>query len=547
MTPFGRAITEDDWKAQRQEALDRLDDVVRLHHAANDNDILFGYQRRLLASTAKFDVTVCLKSRRTGATWAIAADAVLHASAAKSAGGMDVFYVGYNLDMAREFIDVCASWARAFDHAASEIDEFVFEPHKDPDKEIKAFRIRFASGFEIIALPSRPRSLRGRQGYVIIDEAAFHDDLDGVMKAALALLIWGGKVCVISTHDGEMNPFNSLVNDVRAGRKPYNLIEFDFDDALRDGLYKRRCAIEVKDYTLAGEAKFRADILGFYGEDADEELFCIPSLGNGVYFTRAMIEKAMRADIPVLRWSPPSEDFTEWPKGKRYSYLTDWIRDHVDPLLRKLDPDLRHAFGQDYAYAVDLSVLWLLAVERNLTRRTPFIIEMRKMPFEQQKQLLFHVAERLPRLTGGKIDANGSGHALAQVTMQRFGARTIEEVHLSREWYREHMPRAKAAIEDGDFLLPRDDDVLTDWRMIRLMDGVAQVPRNRAKSKADGKKRHGDTAVAGVLAYAATDIEPLAYEGYQAAHSTDPDDDDDGGFGDTRHDDDFYHRNDGLF
>lgn len=65
---------------------------------------------------------------------------------------------------------------------------------------IAAGRFTFASGFEIVALSSKPRGLRGRQGYVIIDEAAFHDDLPEVLKAAMALLMWGGKVLVISTH-----------------------------------------------------------------------------------------------------------------------------------------------------------------------------------------------------------------------------------------------------------------------------------------------------------------------------------------------------------
>ena len=96
------------------------------------------------------------------------------------------------------------------------MEEFLFDDG-DPDKQIKAFRIKFACGFQIIALPSRPRSLRGMQGFVIIDEAAFHEDLKELMKAAIALLIWGGRVLVISTHNGEDNYFNQLVKEARAG------------------------------------------------------------------------------------------------------------------------------------------------------------------------------------------------------------------------------------------------------------------------------------------------------------------------------------------
>lgn len=49
------------------------------------------------------------------------------------------------------------------------------------------FRIKFASGFEIMALSSAPRGLRIKQGVVIIDEAAFVDNLKELLKAALAL------------------------------------------------------------------------------------------------------------------------------------------------------------------------------------------------------------------------------------------------------------------------------------------------------------------------------------------------------------------------
>ncbi len=69
-------------------------------------------------------------------------------------------------------------------------------------RSIQAFRIRFASGFEIIGLSSAPRSLRGKQGVVMIDEAAFVDNLKELLKAALAFLMRGGQVVVCSTHNG---------------------------------------------------------------------------------------------------------------------------------------------------------------------------------------------------------------------------------------------------------------------------------------------------------------------------------------------------------
>ena len=105
---------------------------------------------------------------------------------------MDAWYIGYNKDMALEFIRDCANWAKFYGLAAGEIEETeeVFV-EGDDKKSVLAFVIRFASGWRVTALSSRPSNLRGKQGRVIIDEAAFHEQLGELLKAAMALLMWG--------------------------------------------------------------------------------------------------------------------------------------------------------------------------------------------------------------------------------------------------------------------------------------------------------------------------------------------------------------------
>jgi hypothetical protein len=39
-----------------------------------------------------------------------------------------------------------------------------------------------------------------------------------VIDAVNALLIWGGKIRVISRHNGVLNPFNDLINEAKAGK-----------------------------------------------------------------------------------------------------------------------------------------------------------------------------------------------------------------------------------------------------------------------------------------------------------------------------------------
>ncbi len=513
----GRLITEAEWASHRKTTLDA--NVVRLLRKANDNipDVLLAYQKRLLATTAAYSVTVCEKSRRTGATWALGADAVLTSAAARGAGGMDTLYLGYNLDMTREFIDVCAMWARAFDRAATEVSEFIWS---DTDSRgepvgIQAFRIRFSSGFEILALTSRPRSLRGRQGYVIIDEAAFHDDLEEVLKAALAFLIWGGKVCVISTHDGEDNAFNQLVQDVRAKRRPYGLVRFDFDEALHDGLYERVCLVQGKPWSVEAEALWRGEIVSAYGEGADEELFCVPSKGSGVFLAGSLIRQAMRDDRPVLVWDLP-DSFVHEPDDIRIAAAMAWCEEHLGPVMAGLDPHARHSLGGDFGRVHDLTVFWPIAVTRAMVHETPFVVELRKVPFREQELIGKYIAARLPGLCGIALDGTGIGAAVSERFLQFFGEGVVTVIHLSQTWYRDNMPVMKGLFEDREFTIPKDDNIFGDFRLLQMVNGVAQIPSD--KRTLDGarkdKRRHGDGAVAAALAIFAAGHDGPAYTGY---------------------------------
>jgi phage FluMu gp28-like protein len=458
--------------------------------------VLLAYQKRLLEATATQQVVVCEKSRRIGATWGIAADAVLTAGARKSAGGMDVFYIGYNLDMTREFIDTCAMWARAFVPAASDVGEFLFteQDERGADRTIQAFRIRFASGFEIVALCSRPRSLRGRQGYVIIDEAAFHDELDELLKAALALLIWGGKVLVISTHDSVDNPFNELCEEIRAGRRPYGLLRVTFDDALSDGLYQRVCLVRGKVWSSEAETTWRDEIRGFYGEAAEEELDCIPRKSAGKYLARSLLEARM-VDVPVVRWELPNE-FVDVPEERRIADCDAFCREKLLPTLR-LIPHCPTFVGEDFGRVVDLSVFWALSLEQDLRRLTRIVVELRNVPFKQQEQVLFFLCDNLPRFSGAALDSTGNGRYLAEVARQKYGPTLVVEVTLTEGWYGEHFPRFRANLEDDKFSLPRDRDILDDLRTVVVVRGV---PRVVARTGGQGAKRHGDSAIAACLA-----------------------------------------------
>ncbi|SFV71942.1 hypothetical protein [Desulfovibrio piger] len=451
-------------------------------------DVLLPYQKAWLGD--KSPVKVVEKSRRIGLTWAQALDDVLKASTS-GRDGMDVLYISFNQDMTREYIDTCAEWAKKLQIVAGKVNEDIF---RDGDeREIKAFRIDFASGHKILALSNRPSNLRGKQGRVIIDEAAFVEDLPELLKAALALLMWGGQVIIISTHDGAENPFNELIQDVRAGNLPYSLHRITLDDALSAGLYRRICRVTKQDWTPEAEEAWRADLIKTYGDGADEELFCIPRQSSGAYLTTGMIEACMEA-APVLTWTPPAGDFVDWPLPVAERYTKGWIAEQLEPLLSGLPKDRAHFCGVDFGRSGDLSVFWPATEEKDLRLVPPFVLELRNCPHRTQQQILFAVLDALPRFSGVSLDARGNGSALAEAARQQYGPGRVREVMISEGWYRETMPLLKAGIEDKTLILPKDAGILSDFRSLRVMKGVARVPEQRTKDKTGG--RHGDSAVA---------------------------------------------------
>ncbi|MBV8773080.1 MAG: hypothetical protein JO166_12250 [Deltaproteobacteria bacterium] len=455
--------------------------------------VLLPYQREWIADRAA--VKLYEKSRRIGITWAESADAALDAG---TRSGSDWWYIGYNREMALEFVEAAAGWAQHFNHTVDHTEEIMVA---DPEKDILAYRIRFASGHKIVGLSSRPSNLRGKQGVAIIDEAAFHDELPELLKAALALTIWGGRVHIISTHNGAANPFNQLVLDIRAGRRPYSLHRTTLDDALAQGLYRAICRDGGVPCTVAGESAWRAELMAEYGSDAEEELLCIASTTSGVFLPSALIEARMKDGIPVLRWHCAATAI-ERGNAALAKDAEDWIAAELAPAMARLDPDSMSCFGEDFGRSGDVTVIWPLQIAVNLVRQTPFIVELRDVPFKQQAQVLFYLVDRLPRFIGGALDARGNGQYLAEEAALRYGAR-IEQVMLSVEWYRENMPRYKAAFEDGKIELPRHADILADHRLLRMQQGVARLAERRAPGY-DGNQRHGDSAIAGALAYYAS-------------------------------------------
>ena len=284
--------------------------------------VLLPYQQRWVADQSPLKVAE--KGRRTGLTWAEASDAVLIAASAKDAGGQNYYYLGTDKDMTEEFIEACAMWAKAFSYAASEIEEGIWD-EGDEDENILRYTIRFpGSGHRITALASVPRKLRGRQGVVGLDEAAFMDNLAEMLKAALAFIAWGGKVRVWSTHDGVDNPFNELVNEIRSEKRRGSVHRIPFKDAVTEGLYKRICLRLGKTWSADAEAEFIDEVYSVYGDASEEELDCVPRNSSGAYLSRVVLEQRMDERTPVLQIERKA-GFEALPDHIRRADVLEWL------------------------------------------------------------------------------------------------------------------------------------------------------------------------------------------------------------------------------
>lgn len=286
----------------------------------NSKPVFLPYQYKYAKTVLKSKnlVTIVEKSRRIGLSWA---DACLATVQAARSDGCNHFYIGYNHQMSEQYINDVAFWAKALNIVCSKIDVKVIDEN---DKSILAYRIKFLSGYQVIALSSRPNNLRSRKGNITIDECAFHQDFGEIVKSSLAAVVWGYNVRFISTHNGKDSKFNQLCNDVKAGKYKYNHLKIPFKIAVKNGLAKRVLEVQKKKYSKELEEEWVNSIYDIYGVSANEELDCIPSdyRGGGKVFNQEYFKYSTPVpgnDLFIVRFW----DFASTPKEIRdNSYYT---------------------------------------------------------------------------------------------------------------------------------------------------------------------------------------------------------------------------------
>ncbi len=447
---------------------------------------LLPYQARWVKDPAP--VKVAVKSRRIGLSWTEAYDCVLHAAA----GSGSATYTSYSKEMTGGWIGDCQEWAEQLHGLAVRIDEDLLE---DGDHQLLRYSCEFPSGKRIEALPSVPRALRsrGRPGDVgVIDELAFTKDPDALLQAAMALRVWGGRVRLISTHNGEHHAFNALIEDIRNGELPYSLHVITFADAVGDGLYRRvldvqRDAAQAADpgwdpaefqWSEEREADWVAEIRASYRYpwQAEEELDCIPAPGGGTWiglqdYLDCTHEDAARPEL--------------------YCAAPCWV-------------------GYDVARRKNLAVIAVLEQLGDVLWLRELVV-MDNKRFREQREELARILRNY-RVVRVAIDQTGMGEAQVEILQDVHGASRVEGVLLTGPTRLDVATALRDVFEDSRIRVGRDRATRDDVRSMRRAPAATGAPRLYAEEKdTDG---HADRFWALALAAAAASSGEVHY----AAH-----------------------------
>lgn len=436
---------------------------------------LLPYQRAWVRDQSPLKVAE--KSRRIGWSWTEAYDNVMHAAAGRG----NVWYQTFAHDAARGYIQDCAEWVEALQPAASEMEETLLD--LDDGHSVQATQIRFDSGCKITGMSSAPRVFRsrGKPGDIgIVDEAAHMSHLPEVLKSVMAFTIWGGKVRVFSSHNGQASPFNRLCRDIEKGRKPGSLHHCTFNDAARQGLYRKVCERSGKAWSLPEELAWRYDVRRYYGEDAREELDVFPTAGGGAWLSWKVIQQCQDA----AAGDPAAYAGGRTIIGVDIARRVDlWVATVVEPVG---------------------DVLWVrgIAAKRNIS-------------FAQQEAIIAALRKRF-RATRIIVDQTGMGEAVVERYQEKWGSQ-VEGVLLTGPTRLSLATVLRDEMSDRRVRIPEGEDLQNDLRSMVRVVGSTGIVRLEHEGGDDG---HADRFWSLALAVAGAKDPARGVEGEAAADAS---------------------------
>lgn len=447
-------------------------------------EFLDTYQIRYV--TSKAPRLVVEKSRRVGVSFAEAWRSIERRISGKSR--IDAYYMSDKEDKAKKWLNEdCKLIARAFNVALRQD----FGEDYIPLDLWSSVEGRFRNGSVLRILSSNPDNFRSYGGDATIDEFAFHERQEELLRAATSVPLCSpnAQLRLISTHNGAGTLFNVLCREIDSevgyGGNAWKKMRLDIYTAVREGFAERVWAHRKKEFASRADLR-KAFIEERRMECMNEEHFqqeyeCIP-VGSS-----SMLDVKKYQD---MIWYDDS--------GKPVT-IPDTL-----PFSQRFYGDL--FVGVDCGRKVDLTVAWV--VERGWNPEAPphmaavyrpvCIKAMSGTEFQTQYNILEPILTH-PQIVAGFIDQGTVGAWLAEEVAKLTGKR-IQPIALNTSNMGEMAERVKGHVEQSRVWLPGDPFIRSDLQCVSR-----QNRGNRWVYSGTTGKTHGDYFWAFALAlHAAT-------------------------------------------
>ena len=381
------------------------------------------------------------KSRRIGATYAEANDVVMTRLTGERP--LNYWFSSADESAAYEFADYCAFWMKTADAVADRFTEDVEDPKSK--KPRAAFVVRFPSGVRMTAMSSSPTRFRSKGGDVGLDEFAYHDQPGKMYDAAEPCTTWGGRLRVLSTHNGEESEFNRFCEmarrrargEARENDMPWSLHRVTLPDAVSQGLVERINLVAGTRYTAESFLKERRSRCR--NEDMwNQEYLAIPGIDSTTWLPYDLLEACddEAAGRPDLAGD-----------GQRY-------------------------VGMDVGETRDLTVIWTLERSGDVLWTREVVVLTGETLKTKQDALLSRL--RHPKVVRACVDATGIG---AQIAQEAKRAGKGEAVKFTLPVKDELASPLRGLFEDRRIRIPPGAEIREDLHSVRMTRTSAGNPR----------------------------------------------------------------------
>ena len=366
--------------------------------------ILLPYQQTALKGIEKHKYSVLLWSRQTGKSFLLSYFAIKRCITFKN---HKVLVISPSERQSKEFMDKVRMHINALKNANVEFFE---------DAVANILEARFSNGSRIIAVPSKPETVRGFTGDVIMDEASFFDKGFEVYQAVFPTITRKKeyKLIAISTPRSKKDVFYFLWETAKDDPLWFRM-KLTIYDAIEKGL---NIDVEELKRGIKNENAWKTEYLC---EFLDEEEVLLPY---------EVIQACEEENV-----------------------LTDDLRSLQGDIYVGVDIGRRHDLTCISVIEKLGSVLYLRRLEI-----------LRNLPFSQQFKIIDHIASFSRRVA---IDETGIGMQLAEELQKKWGETKVLRVYFTARMKEELAERLKAKFQDKLIKIPKDNDLREDLHSVK--------------------------------------------------------------------------------